>query len=204
MDSTVGKKIKKLRKDLGITQSMLAEKLEVTPVMISQYENGKRLPKLHTINKIAAALGVTPAYLMGIETEESPIYGKEYSKYTQLGENMEQLRRRVGMTRRQVAKYMEIFPETLQDIEKGKLPPTDEQLKQFIKITNCTLAELNQPGWMHGVFGCIEHMEEIPEEMDANSERELLTDYRKLNTNGKEKVKEYASDLTKVEMYTEE
>lgn len=54
----IGQKIKELRKKQGMSQKDLADKLGITPVMISQYENGKRNPKLETLQKISDALEV--------------------------------------------------------------------------------------------------------------------------------------------------
>lgn len=55
---TVGEKIKKIRKEKALSQKYLANKLGITPVMISQYENGKRKPKFETLRKIADVLEV--------------------------------------------------------------------------------------------------------------------------------------------------
>ena len=54
----IGDKIKELRKKAGISQQELADRLETTPQNLSQYETGKRQPKIETIQKMANALGV--------------------------------------------------------------------------------------------------------------------------------------------------
>ena len=53
---TVGEKIKSIRKKNKISQQELGNMLGVSQAMIAQYENGKRIPKLETIKKIAIAL----------------------------------------------------------------------------------------------------------------------------------------------------
>lgn len=53
----IGKNIKDMRMLKGISQKELAERLNVTPAMISQYETGTRTPKYSTIERIAKALG---------------------------------------------------------------------------------------------------------------------------------------------------
>lgn len=53
---TIGENIRKYRKEKGLTQKELAERLGVSQAMITQYENGKRIPKIDTINNIAGAL----------------------------------------------------------------------------------------------------------------------------------------------------
>ena len=60
---TIGERIKQCRLEHGMTQKDLAERMGISPIGISQYENGKRIPKIETIDRIASAIGVDPAYL---------------------------------------------------------------------------------------------------------------------------------------------
>ncbi len=53
---TVGEKIKSIRKLKKISQQELGNMLGVSQAMIAQYENGKRIPKIETLIKIAEAL----------------------------------------------------------------------------------------------------------------------------------------------------
>ena len=55
---TIGDRIRSARKEKGLTQSELAEKLGISYMVISQYERGIRNPKLDTVRRIADALGV--------------------------------------------------------------------------------------------------------------------------------------------------
>ena len=55
---TIGEQIRKYRKQAGISQKILGERLGVSQQHIAQYENGKRIPKTETIRKIAYALNV--------------------------------------------------------------------------------------------------------------------------------------------------
>lgn len=54
----IGTKIKKYRKEKGLTQKELGKLLNVSGAMIAQYEKGIRKPKIETLDKIASALGV--------------------------------------------------------------------------------------------------------------------------------------------------
>lgn len=56
--SNIGENIKRIRKEKGYSQKQLAEKLGTTPQNLAQYENGKRIPKIETLDKIAYALDV--------------------------------------------------------------------------------------------------------------------------------------------------
>lgn len=55
---TIGEQIKKYRKEAGLTQKQLGEKLGISQQQIAQYESGKRVPKIDTINNIAGALNM--------------------------------------------------------------------------------------------------------------------------------------------------
>lgn len=55
---TTGQLIKAARKKAGMTQAQLAEKLGISYVGVSQWENDLRNPKLDTLQRIASALGV--------------------------------------------------------------------------------------------------------------------------------------------------
>lgn len=61
---TTGQLIKAARKKAGMTQAQLAEKLGISYVGVSQWENDLRNPKLDTLQRIAAALGVGVGQLM--------------------------------------------------------------------------------------------------------------------------------------------
>ena len=63
---SIGHRIKKRRKELGLTQTELADRLKTTKQTIYKYENEvvTNLPS-DRIEQLAKALDTTPAYLMG-------------------------------------------------------------------------------------------------------------------------------------------
>ena len=61
--TALGTRIKGLRAERELQQRQLAEKAELTPSMVSQIESGRLTPSLHTLGRIAAALGVPIASL---------------------------------------------------------------------------------------------------------------------------------------------
>lgn len=54
----IGEQIKKYRTKANISQKELGKRLGVSQQQIAQYESGKRIPKIETINNIAGALGI--------------------------------------------------------------------------------------------------------------------------------------------------
>ncbi|WP_252243184.1 helix-turn-helix transcriptional regulator [Clostridium sp. ZBS14] len=66
----VGKKIKLLRENKNLTRQELAEKIQVTPVTISRYENSTREPNIETLKKISNILNVNISELLINNDEE--------------------------------------------------------------------------------------------------------------------------------------
>lgn len=58
-------RLEELRKQLGLSQNELAEKLNMTQQRISAYEKGKREPDINTITQLADFFGVSTDYLLG-------------------------------------------------------------------------------------------------------------------------------------------
>ena len=58
IEDVIRENIKSLRKRLGWTQELLAEKTGVSAPYITQIEAGKRTPSLDIVEKLAFALGV--------------------------------------------------------------------------------------------------------------------------------------------------
>lgn len=57
--------ISQLRDKNGFSQSDLADKSQVSRVMIGKYERGEAIPSIDAAKKIADALGVSLDYLVG-------------------------------------------------------------------------------------------------------------------------------------------
>ena len=60
----LGANIRKYRKQIGITQEMLAEKGDLTPQFVSYAESGKRAMRPENVIKLAKALEVSADYLL--------------------------------------------------------------------------------------------------------------------------------------------
>ncbi len=76
----LGKRIKELRNEKGITQSELSNYLGLTPKMISFYELEQRFPPQDIIIKLADYFNVSTDYLLGrSEIRNSDKLLKEYN-----------------------------------------------------------------------------------------------------------------------------
>ena len=69
---TLGNKIAALRKERGLTQESLAQKLDVTNQSVSKWESDQCCPDILLLPKIADIFGVTIDALFGREAPAAP------------------------------------------------------------------------------------------------------------------------------------
>lgn len=87
---TTGERIKEARKQAGLTQKELGDRLGLSYQAIAQWENDLRKPKRETLLKIADAIGIHVAQLLPEEERKMEIElqlaceNKEYGKIEQL------------------------------------------------------------------------------------------------------------------------
>lgn len=72
----IGKKIKQLRNQKGLTQEELADRCELTKGYISQLENNLNSPSIATLTDILSALGTNLSNFFHEETEEKIVFSK--------------------------------------------------------------------------------------------------------------------------------
>ena len=66
-----GLKLKELRKQSGMTQQQLADKLGITKSVVSYYELSERTPSPEVLKDIALIFRVSTDYLLGIERNKT-------------------------------------------------------------------------------------------------------------------------------------
>ena len=72
-----GEKIKILRKENGLSQDQLSEKINGDGRQISRYENGKMMPSIEAVIKIAKTFNISIDYLLLEDSIRKPLYTKE-------------------------------------------------------------------------------------------------------------------------------
>ena len=79
---SIGKKIKNLRLQNGISQTELAERIKISKQTLYKYEKGivTNIPS-DKIEALADALNTTPSFLMGWEKEQSKPQNNIFNKY---------------------------------------------------------------------------------------------------------------------------
>ena len=74
----IGKRIKDMRIEKGLSQQELGDLLGVTKVSVCGYENGTRTPSLDTFNLLAEVFNTTTDYLLGREIVVRDTDSEEY------------------------------------------------------------------------------------------------------------------------------
>ena len=70
INKTIGEIISSLRKEKGMTQSDLAEKMNVTDKAVSKWERNLSCPDVNTIPKLAEILGISVEELLNAQKKE--------------------------------------------------------------------------------------------------------------------------------------
>ena len=81
IEIVISENIKSLRKKLGWSQELLAEKTGVSAPYITQIEVGRRTPSLDIVEKLASALGVEYKILFEPKNNDSVIKSDDFSKH---------------------------------------------------------------------------------------------------------------------------
>lgn len=69
-NKSLGEMISSLRKEKGMTQSELAEKMNVTDKAVSKWERNLSCPDVNSIPKLAEVLGITVEELLNAQTKK--------------------------------------------------------------------------------------------------------------------------------------
>ncbi len=97
----LGQKLRRARKDAGLTQDELAKAVGVATVTIQQYERNLREPKYRVLYKISEVLGLPgPSYFLEPEDAERTPYPNVNAERARAGLTQEQLAAKLGVTRK--------------------------------------------------------------------------------------------------------
>ena len=77
-------KLVALRKEKGLTQSAVAEKLDVSRQAISRWESGVALPSTDNLKSLSALYGVPVDYLLNSDNHERNDFGEIQKSYCTL------------------------------------------------------------------------------------------------------------------------
>lgn len=72
---TMGDRIKETRKNRGLTQEQLAERLDISVEYVSQIERGMKIPSMQIFIKLVETLDVSADYLLRDAVSTRNLYG---------------------------------------------------------------------------------------------------------------------------------
>ncbi len=102
---TIGEKIKKLRREQGITQEKLAEYLNISYQAVSKWENNSALPDISLVVPISNFFGVTTDVLFDVEDKCDEKEIEEYDNCSRELGNKGRIRELIELWRGAVSKY---------------------------------------------------------------------------------------------------
>ena len=113
----IGRRIKELRTENGLTQQELAKILNVSSMSISFYENEQRKPDSEFIIACSRFFDVSTDYLLG-KTYKRRIPREE--RFGAFSKRLKHLRELKGISQRQAAEDLNISPQNLSYYENGR------------------------------------------------------------------------------------
>lgn len=132
-------RIKSLRFENNFTQKELADKIGLTPKMISFYERGERVPPLDIILKLVQIFNVSSDYLLGLSDKRFPDEDLEY-RFPHVNNRLGQILRKYcsmkGISGEDFANQLGINSDLFFKIELGTYTPSFKLLKKISEVTN--------------------------------------------------------------------
>lgn len=140
---SIGNRIKNCRTENQFTQKELANKLGLTPKMVSFYENDERIPPADILVKLASIFKVSTDYLLGMVEQRIPYGGSSYSGQNEsTGKSILFWIRKTGLGDDEVAEMLGISEELLKSYYSGESMPLDTlvKLSEICEVsTDCLL-----------------------------------------------------------------
>lgn len=224
---SIGNNIRNIRKKNGMTLKQIADIIGCSPQLISQYESGKRQPKLETKKKIADALNCEVSdidksiYVISTEYELTPERIERFKKNAEVFEIIQGKSPNedfTGEERQKILEYKKHIQENKDDICEKRLLMQEklEQLKTLNassgsnhlnagKISDNTTETYIDPlayENSHSFASSEEELDKLLEQRKEQGEKTLLADYKKLNEIGQLEARKRVSELTEIPRYT--
>ncbi|MBN1210564.1 MAG: helix-turn-helix domain-containing protein [Myxococcaceae bacterium] len=136
---TLGRNIREARRQLGLTQEQMAERLEMSPEEYGRVERGNLAPRLERFLAICRILGETPERLMSARgapapeprnPSQAPEERLRILRMT-LAVNVREARQQLGLTQAEMAERINMPVATYGRMERGNLLPS---LESFVAI----------------------------------------------------------------------
>ena len=135
----LGEQLKRLRKEMKLTQKELGELLDICNVGYSDYERGKAIPPIEKLIKLAEIHHTTIQYI--VTGEESSVVFDE-KNITPFPKRLQELRIKSGITQAKIAQTLQVAEVTYQRYEYGDFEPKLNKLLKLANLFDVTVDEL--------------------------------------------------------------
>lgn len=135
-------RLRRARKAAGMPAAVLSRAAGISEGGASKVETGEWVPRLATVELLADALNISPAYLaFGIEVSWEARAGKEL-RCAGFAERARSTREARGLSMREVGRRLDSAASTVQSIERGTMPAVDtaEELAKALGVSPSWLA----------------------------------------------------------------
>ena len=140
--ATVAQRLREALKTRNMKQSDLVAATGIGKSSISTYLSGEYEPKQRNIFKMAKALNVNEAWLMGEEVEMDMPDFNSGDAYMSLGENLRAARKRAGFTQKQLAELIGAKHNSISNWENNQNKPNPDTIKTICDVLNISSNQL--------------------------------------------------------------
>lgn len=172
MNVNIGKNFRFIRKQKQLTQSELANKMNISRSYLGDLENNRRNPSIETVSALANALDINIDEIL--KSSNSP------NSPNEVGVRISNIRRNLGLSMEELGKRLDTSKGAVNNWEKGVNFPNKERLKKIADLGNVSMGYL--------LYG--------KEDSQTNQEVEML---RKENLKMKEKIESYEKIFGNIE-----
>lgn len=217
---SIGNNIRTIRKRNGMTLKQIADIIGCSPQLISQYESGKRQPKLETKKKIAAALNCdisdidNSIYVISTEYELTPERLEHFKNDAEVLEIIKKKSSGEDFTVEEQQKILEYkkHMEESKEIVREKRLLMQENLRRLKSLYGLNTEQLDIDSDKTYIdplayenscsfASSEEEYETLLRQRQKQGEDFLLSDYRKLNESGQAEARKRVNELTEVPRY---
>ena len=130
----MGRRLQNARRDAGLTQRVVADKLEVTPQTIRNWESGRHEPPRRLRQDLADLYGVARAELIGQDEAGQVGSLAPHSRVDADPRRLRLGREQAGLTQEAAADRSEISRATIGRYERGEITPTRANLETLAAL----------------------------------------------------------------------
>lgn len=155
MENTLGRRIRKIRELVGVSQVELAKKIGVTPKTFRVYENDETGEKttLYSLEKIADALSINILWLVsGRGTIRKNSSQENYSSCDTFGQRLEKIRESLGMNKSEFGFALDVPAASFTRYENNSVKPGLDLFERICNADQKMGLDLNL-NWLIGGYG---------------------------------------------------